>query len=82
MMALISPPSIFVTLTEITDNIYPLLHFPSFILSFIRSTGREYALKIIKKSKCRGKVSKEDLAWERIFCKALEYLFKFRVNWD
>lgn len=28
-----------------------------FFFSFLRSTGREYALKIIKKSKCRGKVS-------------------------
>lgn len=35
-----------------------------FLFSFLRSTGREYALKIIKKSKCRGKVSTKKKSYE------------------
>lgn len=38
-----------------------------FFFSFLRSTGREYALKIIKKSKCRGKVSTKNIWHQRCF---------------
>lgn len=46
------------------------------LFSFLRSTGREYALKIIKKSKCRGKVSMK--FWMR-----LKHFFKkcFMRHW-